>query len=60
MSSFTHYIGVDYSGAMTPNDSLKGLRVYKAKDNSPPVEIPPPLSPRRYWTRRGLAHALVQ
>ena len=60
MSSFSRYIGVDYSGAKTPNDSLTGLRVYTAKDDSPPVEIPPPLSHRTYWTRRGLAHSLVQ
>ena len=48
MPSFSRYIGVDYSGAMTPNDSLEGLSVYEAKGRSPPEEIPPPPSPRRY------------
>jgi len=26
--AFTRYIGIDYSGAQTPEASLKGLRVY--------------------------------
>jgi hypothetical protein len=55
MSIFTRYIGIDYSGAETPNASLKGLRVYLAEGDTPPVEIPPPPSPRKYWTRRGIA-----
>ena len=25
---FSRYIGIDYSGAQTPDSSLKGLRVY--------------------------------
>ena len=29
-TAFTRYIGVDYSGAQTPEASLKGLRVYCA------------------------------
>jgi len=28
--AFTRYIGVDYSGAQTPEASLNGLRVYCA------------------------------
>jgi hypothetical protein len=28
--AFARYIGIDYSGAETPNSSLKGLRVYLA------------------------------
>ena len=27
---FTRYIGIDYSGAETPDAGLKGLRVYSA------------------------------
>lgn len=57
---FTRYVGVDYSGAQTPTDSLKGLRVYEASRLAPPVEVPPPPSPKRYWTRRGLAKWLVE
>jgi hypothetical protein len=59
MSSFTHYIGIDYSGAQTPEASLKGLRAYMADRLSSPVEQPPPPSPRRYWTRREIAEWLV-
>ncbi|MCC6574398.1 MAG: hypothetical protein IT462_11465 [Planctomycetes bacterium] len=57
--TFTRYIGVDYSGAETPTSSLRGLRVYSATPNSAPVEVSPPPSPRRYWTRRGLAEWLA-
>jgi len=58
--AFNFYIGIDYSGAETPNSSLKGLRVYQASRESLPKEIDPPPSPRKYWTRRGLAEWLAQ
>ena len=57
---FDRYIGIDYSGAETPASSLKGLRVYMAYPDSPPVEVLPPLSQRKYWTRRGIAEWLAQ
>jgi hypothetical protein len=57
---FDRYIGIDYSGAETPISSLKGLRIYMADRNGPPTEVPPPPSPRKYWTRRGIAEWLVQ
>jgi hypothetical protein len=60
MPSFTRHIGIDYSGAQTPVSSLKGLRIYLAQDDVAPVEVPPPLSPRKYWTRKGIAEWLVQ
>jgi len=56
---YERYIGIDYSGAKTPTSSLKGLRIYVAGPGSEPVEIPPPPSPRKYWTRRGAAEWLV-
>ena len=59
MSTFERYIGIDYSGAETPTSSLKGLRVYMADRKSMPVEVQPPPSPRKYWTRRGVAEWLV-
>lgn len=59
MATFQKYIGIDYSGAQTPTSSLKGLRVYMAEQESFPVEVPPPPSPRKYWTRRGIAEWLV-
>jgi hypothetical protein len=58
--AFDRYIGIDYSGAETPTSSLKGLRVYAAERGSAPLEISPPPSPRRYWTRRGIAEWLVE
>lgn len=57
---FQRSIGIDYSGAETPEASLKGLRVYMAKGDDPAVEVPPPPSPRKYWTRRGLAEWLIE
>ena len=60
MPAFSRYIGIDYSGAMTAESSLKGLRVFEARASGEPAEVPPPPSPRRYWTRRGLAAWLVE
>jgi hypothetical protein len=59
MTAFSRYIGIDYSGAQTPNASLKGLRVYLAEGAAPASEVPPPPSPRKYWTRRGIAEWLA-
>jgi hypothetical protein len=59
MSAFARYIGIDYSGAETPTSSLKGLRVYLAEGDAPPVEVLPPPSLKKYWTRRGIAEWLV-
>jgi hypothetical protein len=59
VSAFTRYIGIDYSGAETPTASLKGLRVYRAEGSELPAEEHPPPSPRKYWTRRGIAEWLV-
>lgn len=58
--AFRRYIGIDYSGAETPDASLKGLRAYVADRESDPLEVKPPPSPRRYWTRCGLAQWLVE
>jgi hypothetical protein len=58
--AFERYIGIDYSGAETPKSSLKGLRVYEADRLTAPKEIMPPPSPRKYWTRRGVAEWLVE
>ncbi|MCH7805822.1 MAG: hypothetical protein IH995_01575 [Proteobacteria bacterium] len=60
MPSFTRYIGIDYSGAKTPTSSLKGLRVYLSDGQSSPSEVLPPPSPRKYWTRQGVAGWLEQ
>ena len=60
MTFFSRYIGIDYSGAKTPTASLKGLRIYLAEGNEAPAEVLPPPSPRKYWTRKGIAHWLVE
>jgi len=57
--AFRRYIGIDYSGAQTPEASLAGLRVYRVDGDEPAKEVPPPASPRRYWTRRGIAEWLA-
>lgn len=56
---FDRYIGIDYSGAEVATASLKGLRVYTADRFAAPAEVPPPPSPRKYWSRREIAEWLV-
>ena len=58
--AFDRYVGIDYSGAQTLTSSLKGLRVYMADRMTPPFEVEPPRSPRKYWTRRGIAEWLAE
>jgi hypothetical protein len=58
MTKFERYIGIDYSGAETPESSCKGIRVYSATGFAAPEQIQPPPSPRWYWTRRDLAEWL--
>jgi hypothetical protein len=54
--AFCRYVGIDYSGAQTPEDSLKGLRAYVAQTaDALPQEVVPPPGQRKYWSRRGLA-----
>jgi hypothetical protein len=58
--AFQRTIGIDYSGAQTPETSLPGLRCYLCSGAEDPGEVPPPPGPRKYWTRRGLATWLAQ
>ncbi|WP_082700345.1 hypothetical protein [Magnetospirillum sp. XM-1] len=65
MPLFQRYIGIDYSGAEVPTANLKGLRVFSTDGPTDPVEIPPPPSKsptavRRYWSRKDIAHWLVE
>jgi hypothetical protein len=60
VESFNRYFGIDYSGAQSPVASLKGLRVYRADGDGQPVEVLPPPSPRKYWTRRGIAEWIIE
>lgn len=56
---FSRYIGIDYSGAKSPTESLSGLRIFMATGNDKPMEVLPPHGPKRYWTRHGVAHWLL-
>ena len=58
MTVFARTIGIDYSGAQTPTASLPGLRAFLAEGDAPPIEVLPPLSLKKYWTRRGIAEWL--
>src|ERR1035437_286978 len=58
MPHFERYIGIDYSGAETADSSCRGIRVYSAEGSAAPEPVQPLPSPRRYWTRRGLAEWL--
>jgi hypothetical protein len=60
MVGFARYIGIDYSGGGTPRSSLPGLRVYMAEGDELPIDVLPPPSLRKYWTRRGVAEWLVK
>jgi hypothetical protein len=57
---FDRYVGIDYSGAKAPTSSPRGLRVFMADRASTPTEVNPPPSPRKYWTRPGVAQWLVE
>ena len=56
--AFDRYIGIDYSGAGTPEKGLTGLRLYTAEGNTPPTEVRPTIDGRRHWSRRSLAEWL--
>jgi len=56
---FDHYIGIDYSGAATPDTSLPGLQVYEARRGAVPRRVVPPGNSRRHWTRRQIGAWLV-
>lgn len=60
MTSFSRYIGIDYSGAKTPRSALKGLRVYLAEPEKEPREILPAHGGKKFWSREALAHWLVE
>ena len=59
---FQRTIGIDYSGAETAFDGIKGLRVFMTditKPDEPAYEIPP-TSGEEYWTRRELSKWLIK
>lgn len=56
---FERYIGIDYSGAATPEKGLAGLRVYAAEGAAAPCEIRRTPDGRRHWSRQSLADWLL-
>ncbi|MEY4685865.1 MAG: hypothetical protein RLZ25_2324 [Pseudomonadota bacterium] len=60
MSRFHRFIGVDYSGAATPNSPLPGLRVFESPSEGLPFEVRPSSHPSRHWTRQGVAEWLLE
>lgn len=52
MSSFTRYLGVDYSGAGLPGAGQAGIQVYAAGVSAPERVLPPKGA---NWSRTGLA-----
>jgi hypothetical protein len=51
---FERYIGIDYSGAATPDSRLKTLQVYRSGRSRPPHKVLPPQDSRQ-WSRRDIA-----
>ncbi|RZU98249.1 hypothetical protein [Spiribacter vilamensis] len=54
-AQFDAYIGIDYSGAATPDRGLTGLRVYTAEGTQPVREVRVDNPGRRHWSRRAIA-----
>lgn len=55
---FARYIGIDYSGAATPESRLRNLQVYQAMPEGEPAKVvPTPAGARqsRHWSRREIA-----
>ncbi len=56
---FDLYVGIDYSGAETAESRIKALQVYAAPDGAEPQAVQC-AAPGRHWSRRALAHWLVE
>ncbi len=57
--AFTRHCGIDYSGAKTAHDLLRGLRVFLSRDLGEPQEVRQPSGASRHWSRAGLAEWLM-
>lgn len=60
---FDLFVGIDYSGAETPESRLKGLQLYAATPGQLPEEVRCPKSktgPVRNWSRKDVAHWLLE
>jgi hypothetical protein len=52
---FSRYIGIDYSGAQTPESRLKSLQVYEAARDGEPVKISTTAEGAKNWSRLEVA-----
>lgn len=52
---FTRHIGIDYSGAETPESRLKALQVYEARDGHAPRKVSTPAEGAKNWSRLEVA-----
>lgn len=58
---FDLHVGIDYSGAETPQSRLSGLQVFATDGRAEPAAVAPPLAPRmKRWSRAEVAAHLVQ
>ncbi len=60
---FERYIGIDYSGARSPEARLRGLQVFEARPHKKPEKIRPPVPGAKNWSRREITqfcHAVLQ
>ncbi len=53
--NFQLYIGIDYSGAKTPESRLKGLQVFSCDASSEPVKVVSPSQHFSNWNRNEVA-----
>ncbi|MEN8132546.1 MAG: hypothetical protein ABFS45_20665 [Pseudomonadota bacterium] len=52
---FHCYIGIDYSGAQTPESRLKTLQVFEAAHGGEPLKINTPMEGAKNWSRLEIA-----
>jgi hypothetical protein len=52
---FSCHIGIDYSGAQTPESRLKGLQVYQSRNGGTPERLTTPAEGAKNWTRLEVA-----
>lgn len=58
---FDRYIGIDYSGAETPESRLPGLAVFVSDRACEPQVVRTPAAPKaKHWTRREVADWLLE
>ncbi len=57
---FSRYIGIDYSGAQTPESRLKTLQVYAAAREGEPLKVSPPSKGVANWSRREIARYCLE